>query len=376
MPRSRPEPSAEASETIKPPSNGELLAGMLGMTLLVLLLGVVADSVAWLVGFMVFLPAAAAALCTVRQTVFVCAWTATAATLISFVWGGNRGSLLDGVLMTLFTVCLGGASVYACRRRVQGEQDMLRLRSTAGAMQRQILRPLPLVTPDVLVHGLYEPLQEDRLVGGDIYDVIDSPWGTRVLVGDVQGKGLAALGAAFAVIGAFREAAHREPTLTALADVLDSSVVRHNSYADRAGDDERFVTALVVGIDAHDEVQAVNCGHVPPQLLHDGKVSTPDLDVGVPLGLAALAEQPVTVSWFPFPAGATLVLSTDGLTETRAADGTFYPLDERLAAHTDVAPTTLPRALYDDARAFARPGEPQDDFAVLAVRRSPRRVAH
>uniref|UniRef100_UPI0013C4504C PP2C family protein-serine/threonine phosphatase n=1 Tax=Streptomyces scabiei TaxID=1930 RepID=UPI0013C4504C len=238
---------------------------------------------------------------------------------------------------------------------------------------RHILHPLPLLTDDVLVNGVYEPLQEDRLVGGDIYDVVASPWGTRVLIGDVQGKGLAAVGAAFAVIGTFREAAHREPTLTALADAVDAAVVRHNSYAENTGDDERFVTALVIGVDAlTEEAQAVNCGHVPPHVMHEGRVTTAELDSGVPLGLAELAVEPTTVGWFPFPDGATLLLSTDGLTETRAADGTFYPVDERLAEHLDLSPTDLPRALYEDARAYAGSGGRHDDVAVLTVRRSPR----
>lgn len=51
----------------------------------------------------------------------------------------------------------------------------MRLRSTAAAMQRQILRPLPLLTDDVLVDGVYEPVQQDKLVGGDIYDVAATP---------------------------------------------------------------------------------------------------------------------------------------------------------------------------------------------------------
>ncbi|GAB2785435.1 hypothetical protein GCM10027091_18150 [Streptomyces daliensis] len=195
--------------------------------------------------------------------------------------------------------------------------------------------------------------------------------GTRVLIGDVQGKGLPAVGAAFAVIGTFREAAHREPTLTALAGALDASVVRHNSYAERTGDDERFVTALVIGIDTRDEVQAISCGHEPPHVVHDGAVTTPAVDAGVPLGLSDLAEQPVTVGWFSFPPGATLLLSTDGLTEARAPDGTFYPLGRRLAALAATAPSELPKALHDDARAFAEGGAPHDDIAVLSVRRSP-----
>ncbi|MEU6356759.1 PP2C family protein-serine/threonine phosphatase [Streptomyces sp. NPDC047072] len=364
---------AEGFDTVEPPSVAELVAGVVSVTLLVEFLGVLSGSEVWLLGLLVFLPGAASALCTVRQTAFVAAWTVLVVTATAVVRGSGNGHVLDRVFLVLFTVALGASAVYACHRRIRREHEMLRLRSTAAAMQRHILHPLPLLTDDVLVNGVYEPLQEDRLVGGDIYDVVDSPFGTRVLIGDVQGKGLAAVGAAFAVIGAFREAAHREPTLTALVDALDAAVVRHNSYATHTGDDERFVTALVLGVDRDDEVQAVNCGHVLPHLLHKGTVSTPELEAGVPLGLAELAQEPTTVGWFAFPEGATLVLSTDGLTETRAADGTFYPVDERLSQHVGVSPTALPQTLFEDARAFAGRGGRHDDVAVLTVRRSPRR---
>ena len=64
--------------------------------------------------------------------------------------------------LVLFTLALGVASGYACHRRIRREHEMLRLRSTAAAMQRHILHPLPLVTEDVLVNGVYEPVQEDQ----------------------------------------------------------------------------------------------------------------------------------------------------------------------------------------------------------------------
>ncbi|WP_405718067.1 PP2C family protein-serine/threonine phosphatase [Streptomyces sp. NBC_00046] len=355
------------------PRNTEVVIGVVSVTFLVLLLGALSGSPVWLLGLLVFLPGTASALCTVRQTEFVSAWIALVVIVAVLVQNGDGQSWLDRMLMVLLTLALGAASVYACHRRVQREHETLRLRSTAAAMQRHILRPLPLLTDDVLVDGVYEPVQEDRLVGGDIYDVVHSPWGTRVLIGDVQGKGLPAVGAAFAVIGAFREAAHREPTLTALADALDASVVRHNSYAAQTGDDERFVTALVVNIDAHDEVQVINCGHILPQLLHNATVITPELDSGVPLGLAGLSAEPATVGWFSFPPGATMLLTTDGLTETRAADGTFYPVTERVTERVSLSPTDLPAALYDDARAFAGGGSRHDDVAILSVRRSPHR---
>ena len=367
-----PSKPPEVFGTGEPLSNAELVAGVVSATVLVEVLGALSGSGVWLLGLLVFLPGTASALCTERQTWFVAAWTAVVVTVSVLTRPSGTEHWLDRLLLVLLTLALGVTSVYACRRRVQREQEMLSLRSAAAAMQRHILHPLPVVGEDVLVNGVYEPVHEDRLVGGDIYDVVDSPWGTRVLIGDVQGKGLAAVGAAFAVIGAFREAAYREPTLTALVDVLDAAVVRHNAQAHQTGDDERFVTALILGVDAHTEVQAVNCGHIPPRLLDQGRVTVPPLDSGVPLGLAELAAEPTTVDWFDFPQGATLLLTTDGLTETRAEDGTFYPLDERLAQHRDLSPTELPRTLHDDARAFAGDTRRHDDIAVLTVRRSPR----
>ncbi|MCX4728846.1 PP2C family protein-serine/threonine phosphatase [Streptomyces sp. NPDC090052] len=371
MPHQLPKRFARPFEAIEPPRNAEVVIGAVSVTFLVVLLGALSESPVWLLGLLVFLPGTASALCTVRQTTFVAAWTTLVVIVTVLVRHGDGRSWLDQIFMMLLTLALGAASVYACHRRTLREHEMLRLRSTAAAMQRHILRPLPQLTDDVLVDGVYEPVQEDRLVGGDIYDVAVSPWGTRVLIGDVQGKGLPAVGAAFAVIGTFREAAHREPTLTALVDALDASVVRHNSYAAQTGDDERFVTALIVNVDAHEEVQAINCGHIPPQLLDNATVITPALGSGVPLGLAELAAEPATVDWFAFPPGATLLLTTDGLTEARAADGTFYPVTERLTERVSLSPTELPQALYDDARAFAGEGSQHDDVAILSVRRSP-----
>ncbi|MEU5980134.1 PP2C family protein-serine/threonine phosphatase [Streptomyces sp. NPDC047315] len=374
MRRKRPDDRSDrhdrSLDTVEPPGTGELLVVVFVVTLLVLALGSVANSVVWLVGFMVFLPGAASALCTVRQTVLVCVWTTLVVGAVAGVWVDGAAAPIDRVLILLLTVCLGVASVYACHRRIGREREMLRLRSVAGAMQRQILLPLPLDTADVVVDGVYEPLQEDRLVGGDVYDVVESPWGTRVLIGDVQGKGLPAVGAAFAVIGAFRAAARRERELTAVVDFLDASVGWHNVRAERAGDDERFVTALVVDIGAHGDARAVNCGHVPPYLLHAGSVTEPRLTSGVPLGLTALTDEPVTVDAFPFPPGAVLLLSTDGLMETRSADGTFYPVEQDLARRVRLPADLLPRALCDDARAFAGVGGQQDDVAVLTVRRA------
>ncbi|WP_326661445.1 PP2C family protein-serine/threonine phosphatase [Streptomyces sp. NBC_00385] len=357
---------------IRTPSTRGVVLATLATTAVVVVLGLLTGTAVILLGLLVFLPAFAAALCSPRQTAMVSAWVILVVIEPVVLQPGER--IVDRVILAVFAVGFGTLAVYGARVRITREGALVRLRSTAAAMQRQILRPLPLLTDDVLVDGVYEPLQEDKLVGGDIYDVVATPWGTRILIGDVQGKGLAAIGMAIDVVGAFREAAHREPTVTALVDALEAAVVRHNDYAGQRGEPERFVTALALGVDAGTDTQVVGCGHIPPYLLHEGAVTVVgEGDEHVPLGLASLVDAPRTVAWFPFPAGSTLLLCTDGLTEARSREGDFYPLEARLGGRVDITAGRLIASLVDDVRDFTA-GVQQDDLAVLAVRRAPHRA--
>ncbi|MEV4971020.1 PP2C family protein-serine/threonine phosphatase [Streptomyces scopuliridis] len=350
------------------PSTGAVLLWVVGLTALILVLGLLTGTGVRLIGLVVFLPAFAAAFTSVRQTVLTACWSAVVVAL-SLVYRPAPNRSDDIVALTL-TVIFGALSVLGCRYRIRHENEMLRLRSTATAMQRSILRPLPLLTDQVLMDGVYEPLQEDKLVGGDIYDLAASPYGTRVLIGDVQGKGLPAIGTAFAVIGAFREAAYRERTLSGLVDALEEAVVRHNAIAAEADEPERFVTALVLCIDDSPTVQAISCGHPLPYLVGPGAtVSVLLEEADLPLGLGSLTPVPRTVGRFHFPFGTTLLLCTDGLTEARAPDGTFFPLEKRLAEAAGLPPAQLARSLHTDSRAFSA-GHQQDDIAVLALRRA------
>lgn len=317
--------------------------------------------------FLVVLPALIAGRGTVRQTAVASVW----ATVVI------AGSLLDSPLhsvgadaaVIVFALVFNGLSVARAAQRTRWEGEIARLRSAAVALQRQLLRPFPLVTDQLLVHGLYEPVEEDSRVGGDVYEVVASPYGSRVFIADVQGKGLQAISAAFAVLSAFREAAVAEPTLTAVVDALEEAVLRHNSFAAQAGERERFVTALVLGIDGEREVQAINCGHVAPLLLHNDRAGPVLRDEPcVPLGLDALAPEPRTVEWFAFPQGSTLLLCTDGVTEARGPSGAFYPLEERAAAWSDVLPKDIPATIYLDLRRYTA-DTPRDDTALLVLRR-------
>lgn len=366
-----PLPGADPAETAAGDTrigSWALALWLLLLTTAVVLLDVFTGSELPLIPLLVVLPALASVFCTVRQTTGVAVW-------VTLVVVGSRialtGAFWDVVFLIGFTALASGLGVVACAARIRHANEVARLRSAAVALQRQILRPLPVVTGQLCAHGLYEPIEEDRFVGGDIYEVVQSPHGTRVIIGDVQGKGLPAIGVGFAALGAFREAAVREPELTAVADAVEDAVVRHNGFSAETGETERFVTALLLGFDDGDRVQVVNCGHLPPRLLHGGTASAVALDrTSVPLGMAALGGEVRTAEWVGFPPGAELMVFTDGVTEARDADGVFYPFDERVGRWAGQEPEDLLDALRADLETFTG-GVRRDDVAVLVLSRPP-----
>jgi len=345
------------------------LAGLvLLLSVLVVLLDVATGEDLRVIPLLVVVPALASVFCTLRQTVWVAVWTTVV--VVGSGLGGD-GTFWDFVFGIGFAVLACALGVAACAARIRHATEMARLRSAAVALQRQILRPLPVTTGQVFAYGLYEPMEEDRFVGGDIYEVVESPYGTRVIIGDVQGKGIAAIGAGFAAIAAFREAAVREPTLTGVVEALEDAVVRHNVFSAQTGEAERFVTALVLGFDEEDGVQVVNCGHLPPRLLHEGRASAVPLErTYVPLGLVGLSLETRAEESFALPPGATLLVVTDGVTEARDAARAFYPLDQRLDGWADHDPRELLDALHLDLEKFTG-GIRRDDVAALALCRAP-----
>ncbi|MFJ8435552.1 PP2C family protein-serine/threonine phosphatase [Kitasatospora sp. NPDC094019] len=362
-----PTDSAPAGQ-VRPPGNRSVAVGVLAATVLLLAAQAVSGSSARLVLLLVFVPALLAGLGTLAQTVAAAIWVTGVIVVSSLVFPTPS---VAGRALTLVGVVLAQTvGVLLCARRLRRDRELFRMRQTAVALQRQLLRPLPAPTRHALLHGRYRPVEEDALVGGDLYDIADTPYGTRVLVGDVQGKGLPAIGAGFAVLGAFREAAFRDPALTAVALALENAVTRHNAYAAQSGEDERFVTATVFGLDGGSAVQAVNCGHLAPYLLGDGEPGTVPLDAGVPLGLAELAGEVRAVQRFELAEGDTLLLVTDGVTEAADAEGVFYPIDRRLRELPDRSPDALAGAVEEDVRRHSH-GPLRDDLTILALRRTP-----
>ncbi|GLY90963.1 PP2C family protein-serine/threonine phosphatase [Actinoallomurus iriomotensis] len=239
----------------------------------------------------------------------------------------------------------------------------------AEAAQRAVLPDPPTRLGSLQIAARYEAAQAEAQVGGDLYAVRATPFGVRAIIGDVRGKGLPAVSTVCQVIGAFRHEAGRAATLSELADRLHNAVT---SEADsgKADHSENFVTALLVEI-APDATKAslLSRGHTAPYLLRGGEVamlepSDPGLPLGMDLPSADGAARPDIVDW---PSDATLLLVTDGITEARDRDGTFYDPAVGLAQIR----SSTPRELVDSlARSVTRwtGGQRQDDMAVLALK--------
>ena len=118
-------------------------------------------------------------------------------------------------------------------------------------------------------------------------------------------------------------------------------------------------------------VRLVNCGHPPPlRLSPDGVTELHPSDPGLPLNLGVLLGTEYCVDVVPFRPGDLLLLYTDGVTETRDADGDFYPLHERIRSWTSLPPSDLLARLHQDLVDYSD-GHLDDDIAALAAYRLP-----
>ncbi|MFH8345303.1 PP2C family protein-serine/threonine phosphatase [Streptomyces sp. NPDC018045] len=257
----------------------------------------------------------------------------------------------------------------AVRRRRRRELD--RADTSAATAQRILLRPLPGRIGDLRLRGTYLPARTAPRSGGDLYDAVRSPYGARLLIGDVRAKGMLAVEASALLLRSFREAAYEEERLTEVARRLENDARRHIARLPGAETPERFATALLVEIPAEPVARVVHCGHPEPLLVSGGRVlACPPERPGAPIGMADLVGAGHTVQTLPFRAGERLVLLTDGFTEARDAAGRFPPFAERVGERAAAPLDDLVDGLRADLVRHTG-GELGDDAALLVVDRAP-----
>ncbi|HZC64652.1 MAG TPA: PP2C family protein-serine/threonine phosphatase [Streptosporangiaceae bacterium] len=255
------------------------------------------------------------------------------------------------------------AAVIACTVRQRREQELVEVRAIAEVAQQVLLGPVPDAARSVRLAVRYMSATSHARIGGDLYEVVTGPTGMRLIIGDVQGKGLVAVKTAATVLGSFREVAPEAASLAMIADRIEIALARQL-------DDEQFVTAVLAEVSLDGSwIKLLSCGHPPPLLItgHVGRFVEPTTP-SLPLGLAGLGVVPREVITVPFAPDDQMLFYTDGVSEARNRAGEFYPLPDRAVYAEATDPDSALNRLQEDVLMHVGHAL-DDDAAMLLVRR-------
>ncbi len=192
-------------------------------------------------------------------------------------------------------------------------------------------------------------------VGGDFFDVVMTDEGLAVLVADVSGKGISA-----ALLASILQGMIYSQLIANMP--LDEIVSTANAFLCRKVMGQKYATLLLCRLKADGELEYVNCGHVPPVLVSDGKIERPKQGSNVPVGLLAGAE--FECAKIKLPSNGHFVMVTDGVTEAEDAQGEFYG-DERLEQSANSA--TPYDSIFASVKTFCGDTPLSDDCTILEL---------
>jgi PAS domain S-box-containing protein len=232
---------------------------------------------------------------------------------------------------------------------------------TSHTLQANLLPPEPPEVAGLQTAVRYLAATYGVEVGGDFYDVVrladDS---VALAVGDVVGHDITAAATMGQLNSVYRALLVDRPAPSAMIDRLQASWSLLGL--------QRMATALFGTLDPRTgQLRLASAGHLPPLLLRAGHAEflpvAPSRMLGAPQAPAPALEWAGVL-----PVGATLVLFTDGLVESRSAD-----IDEGLAHLLTAAVgagTSDPDELCDRLLAELTGVHRADDIALLALTRT------
>jgi phosphoserine phosphatase RsbU/P len=302
-------------------------------------------------------PLIAAAVVDERRTAVI-SGAAVALALGAGWWDGRTG---DAIYWTrVAAVCAVSAmAVVGAGARRRREERLARMTAIAQASQLALLPPLPAQMTGISIAARHRSATREASVGGDLYEILPTGHGIRLIIGDVRGNGLDAVRLAGHVLGAFRRAAVVTPAIEHVAREVAQAIGPYLG-------EEDFVTAVLAQIAPAGALTMVNCGHHPPLLGHRATLRPlTGAEPALPLGLADDFTA-FTAAWAP---GDRLLFYTDGLVESRDSCGDFLP---REAIATALAAPDCEQALDTLLTAVHRHtgGHAHDDLALLLLEHS------
>ena len=223
---------------------------------------------------------------------------------------------------------------------------------------------------DVHVSGSQVPARE---VGGDLYDFFLRDEKLFFCIGDVSGKGVPSAMLMAVIHSLFRSASAHESNPARIMQTINETSCEGN-------ESNMFVTLFIGVLDLPTgRLRYCSAGHDVPIVISRGNVPTPlSLKPNLPVGVFDDAKYVMYEQ--TLPAGATLFLYTDGLTEARNSEHKLLGLDavmqqagEAAASDDEMAlqPQHLLQRMTGAVRQFVEDAEQSDDLTMLAIRYTP-----
>ena len=231
------------------------------------------------------------------------------------VWNGLPAQLLDSIVAVFLMAWIVKGRYTDTADRARRSEPL----SPAAEVQWDLLPPLACATDRVAVGGILEPAYD---IGGDSFDYAFGASRVDFTIVDATGHGMSAVLMSAAAINSLRNSRRAK---VSVADAYDDA---SRAIAMQFGD-SNFVTGLVGTLDLQSgKLTWINAGHVLPMLVRNGTYVGPlRCKPSLPFGLGGLVAE---VAEQTLQHGDRVLFYTDGITEARCSDGSFFG-DDRLA---------------------------------------------
>jgi PAS domain S-box-containing protein len=253
---------------------------------------------------------------------------------------------------------------YRCALAVDNARLYRERSHIARTLQRSLLPRLPEVS-GIEVGVEYLPMGQENEVGGDFYDLIHTEaerW--LAVIGDVCGKGAAAAAVTALTRYTIRAVAMREDEPSAVLTGLNEAMLR------QLGDDQ-FCTVACARLEPAPggfQLDVARGGHPAPLLVR----ADASIEAVVPKGraLGVFLDPGLAVQRVRLGLGDAAVFYTDGITEARGPDGSFFGegrLRDLLRSCAGLDASAIAEKMRDVTLEFGE-GNLRDDLAVLVLR--------
>lgn len=276
------------------------------------------------------------------------------------VWDGSASQLLDPIVAVFVMAWIVKGRYTDTADRARRSEPL----PAASEVQWDLIPPLACSTEQVALGGILEPAYEN---GGDSFDYAFDASRVDFAIVDAIGRGMSAVLMSAAVINSLRNSRRSRIGIAAAYDNADRTI------ATQFGD-SYFVTGLIGTLDLQDGTLTwINAGHVLPMLVRNSAYAGPLLcRPSIPFGLGGPVKEIAEQTLQP---GDRVLFYTDGITEARATDGSFFG-DDRLsdllvrASLENLPVQETVRHLADSIISFSSVGL-HDDATMLLVEYRP-----